>query len=268
MLKSYNKLWMFGDSYTTPGFCVEPADSFWGLAAKTLNASTIVNCSRLGNSFVTVQQLLIGMSQEIDWDRDMIFVGVPPLERITIFDNHRNTKYSGYNIDTATWDVDQFDIVTHHGLVCLQNYGQDQQLILHHNRSWLETDVLRQIFLLTRWLDSIDANYLIVNLSKDLDSNNCWGPSNFVLPYCKDHKKCILFNKTYYGINIGVNKPADLNGPEGHHGPAGNQYFFEQSLLPKLKECYTQQIDLDTPAEVLDALTLYLDYIHAKRLRT
>ena len=268
MLKEYNKLWVFGDSYTTPGVCVNPVDSFWGLAAKALNVSTIVNCSRSGNSFATVQQLLVGMSQEIDWDRDMIFVGVPPLERITIFDNHRNTGYHGHNINTNTWEEDQFDIATHRGLVCLQNYGQDQQLILHHDRSWLETDTLRQIFLLTQWLDSIDANYLIINLSKNLDSDNCWGPSIFVLPYCKDHKKCILFDKTYYSINIGVNKPADLDGPEGHHGPAGNQHFFDQSLLLKLVECYSQQTQANTPAEVLELLKSHLDYIHAKRLRT
>ena len=268
MLKKYNKLWVFGDSYTAPNCCVDPVDSFWGLAAKTLNVNTIVNCSRVGNSFATVQHLLIGMSREIDWDRDMIFVGVPPLERITIFDNHRNTEYLGHNIDTATWKVDQFDIEVHRGLVSLQHYGSDRQLIVHSDRSWLETDTLRQIFLLTRWLDSIDANYLILNLSKDLDKDNHLVASNFVLPYCKEHKKCVLFDNTYHGINIGVNKPADSDTPDGHHGPAGNRYFFEQSLLPKLKECYTQQIDSDTPAEVLDALTLYLDYIHAKRLRT
>ena len=80
------------------------------------------------------------------------------------------------------------------------------------------------------------ANYLILNLSKDLDENNIWGPSDFVLPYCKAHKNCILFKDTYHGINIGINKPADSDSPEGHHGPAGNKYFFEQSLLPKLKE--------------------------------
>jgi hypothetical protein len=76
---------------------------------------------------------------------------------------------------------------------------------------------------------------MILNLSKDFDKNNVWGPSNFVLPYCMNHLKCILFEDTYHGINIGVNKPADSDKPEGHHGPAGNKYFFEKSLLPTMQ---------------------------------
>jgi hypothetical protein len=237
LLKSYNKLWVFGDSYTTPGVCVEPEDSFWGLTATSLNIDTIINCSRPVNSFTSVQQLLVGMSEKIDWVNDLVFVGVPPLERITVFDNHCDTEYLGHSINTLTWEVDKFDIPMHRGLIALQNYGTDRQLVLHSDRSWLETDVLRQIFLLTQWLDKLNANYMILNLSKDLDRDNVWGPSSFVLPYCKEHKNCVLFNDTYHGINIGINKPADSDTPEGHHGPAGNKYFFEQSLLPKLKEC-------------------------------
>jgi hypothetical protein len=267
LLKEYSKLWVFGDSYTTPYVCVDPVDSFWGLAANVLQVNSIVNCSRSGNSFTTVQQLLVGMSQKIDWDRDMIFVGIPPLERITIFNNHINAEYLGYNINTTTWEIDRFDIEAHRDLGSLNNYGSDRQLILHSNRSWVETDVLRQIFLLTKWLDSINANYLIINLSKDLEKNNCWGPSNFVLPYCKKHNKCILFDKTYYSINIGINKPADSDAPYGHHGPLGNQHFFEQSLLLKLVECYSQT-QANTPAEVLESLISHLDFTHAKRIRT
>lgn len=227
---------MFGDSYTTPNICVDPKDSFWGLAASELQIATIVNCSRPVNSFTSVQQLLVGMSEQIDWVNDLIFVGIPPLERITVFDDYKDTEYLGHLINTHSWTTENFDIPSHRGLVSLQNYGTDRQLILHADRSWLETDVLRQVFLLTQWLDSVKANYLILNLSKDLDENNIWGPSNFVLPYCKTHKNCVLFKDTYNSINVGVNKPADTDEPHGHHGPAGNKYFFEQSLLPKLKE--------------------------------
>jgi len=228
---------VFGDSYTTPGVCVEPADSFWGLTATELYIDTIINCSRPVNSFISVQQLLVGISEQINWRDDLVFVGVPPLERITVFDNHCDTEYLGHSINALTWEVDKFDIPEHRGLIALQNYGSDRQLVLHSDRSWLETDVLRQIFLLTQWLDKLNANYLILNLSKDLDKDNIWGPSRFVLPYCKEYKNCVLFKNTYHGINIGINKPADSDTPEGHHGPAGNKYFFEQSLLPKLKEC-------------------------------
>lgn len=268
MLKKYNKLWMFGDSYTTPFFHVKPEESFWGMAARALDANTVINCSRVGNSFASVQQLLIGMSPEIDWYNDMVFVGIPPLERITVLNVDNDTPYLGYNINTDSWQFESFDIAAHRGLVSVQNFGGDRDLILHSNRRWLETEALRQIFLLTQWLDSFNANYMIINLSRNFDHVADWGPSNVVLSYCKDHKKCILFDRTYYNINIGVNRPADTDAPEGHHGADGNRHFFKKSLLPRLQECYTQRSQAPTPAEVIDTLTSYLEFIHAKRLRT
>lgn len=228
---------MFGDSYTTPGNCVDPADSFWGLLAKTANIPITINCSRPVNSFDSICQLLVGMQNEIDWNNDLVLVGIPPLERITVFDNFKDTEYLGHKINTDNWHQETFDLACHRGLVCLQNYGSDKQLILHYDRSWLETQTLRTVFFLTTWLDSVNANYMILNLSKDFDKNNVWGPSNFVLPYCLNHPRCILFEKTYHGINIGVNKPADEDEPHGHHGPAGNRYFFEKSLLPQMQRC-------------------------------
>ena len=228
---------MFGDSYTTPNVCVAPVDSFWGLTATTLGIPEIINCSRPVNSFDSVCQLLIGTHQDIDWINDLILIGIPPLERITVFDNYQNTEYLGCKFNTQNWKQEKVKLECHRGLVSLQNYGTDKQLIIHHDRSWLETQVLRTVFLLTAWLDSKNANYMILNLSKDLDKNNVWGPSNFVLSYGLTHSRCIMFENTYHGINIGVNKPADCDTPEGHHGPAGNRYFFEKSLLPKLKEC-------------------------------
>jgi len=228
---------VFGDSYTTPGVCVSPQHSFWGLLAAHVGIPVIKNCSRPINSFDTVCQLLVGLQGKINWSQDLVLIGIPPLERITIFDDYKDTEYLGHSINTSDWHDESFDIACHRGLVSLQNYGTNKELIIHHDRAWLETQTLRTIFFLTKWLDGIDANYLILNLSKDLDKNNIWGPSNFVLPYCINHPRCILFADTYHGINIGVNKPADSDTPEGHHGPAGNKYFFEQSLLPKLKEC-------------------------------
>ena len=237
MSKKYNKLWVFGDSYTTPNYCVPPEQSFWGLTAHCLQIPLIVNCSRPVNSWTTVQHLVVGLSAEIDWNNDLVFVGVPPLERITVFDDHNDTEYLGHVINTTTWRTETFDISIHRGLISLQYYGGDQELILHSDRSWLETDVLRQIFLVSQWLDRISANYMIINLGKDFDDNNTWGPSNVVLPYCKNLKKSILFNHTYHSINIGINKPADCDEPWGHHGANGNEYFFNHSLLLKLKEC-------------------------------
>ena len=237
MSKKYHKLWVFGDSYSTPNVCVEPQQSFWGLVAMQAVIETVMNCSRPVNSFDSICQLLVGIQKEIKWTDDLLLIGIPPLERITVFDNYKNTEYIGNKFDTNTWQEQKFDIDCHRGIVSLQNYGTDKELIIHHDRSWLETQVMRTVFFLTTWLDSVQANYMILNLSKDFDKNNAWGPSSFVLPYCLNHPRCILFEKTYHGINIGVNKPADSDTAEGHHGPAGNQYFFEKSLLSQMQRC-------------------------------
>jgi hypothetical protein len=238
LIKEYNKLWVFGDSYTTPEVCVTPKDSFWGLTAIHCNIPTIINCSRPGNSFDSVNHILVSMQQQFNWDQDLFLIGIPPLERITVFDDYKDTEYLAHDINSKTWDTNKFQISPHHGLIGLQYYGTDKQLIIHSDRSWLETQTLRTIFLLTAWLDSKNANYMLINLSKDLDINNVWGPSEFVLPYAINHSRCILFENTYHGINLNVNRPVDFDqfGWTGHHGPSGNKHFFEKSLLPQMQK--------------------------------
>lgn len=239
MSKTYNKLWVFGDSYTTPGYCVDSKDSFWGLSATALDISNIKNCSWPSNSFDSVCHMLISMQDDYDWSNDVFFIGIPPLWRLTIFDNYKDSRYNGHSIDTLTWNTDQFEIACHTGL---ENFlvGGDKMLTIFEDRSWTETETLRTIFLLTSWLDSKQANYLIYNLSDPLDLNNIWGPSSFLLPYSLAHRNCILFNNTYYSVNVDINKPADFSiaGWRGHHGPAGNRLFFEKSIEPKIKELF------------------------------
>lgn len=230
---------MFGDSYSTPNICVSPQESFWGLTANNTQVSHVMNCSRSGNSFDSILQLVLGLQSRFSWADDLLLIGIPPLERITVFDDYKNTTYSGYDIDTTTWQWENFDISCHRGLVCMQNYGEDNTLIIHNDRAWLETQLLRNLFLLTNWLDNCKANYVIINLSKQLDRSNQWGPSELFLPYVEDHDRCIVFEDSYQAINLNINPPADYDrfGWNGHHGPVGNKHFFENSLWPRLQKC-------------------------------
>ena len=79
MPKKYNKLWVFGDSYSTPGVEVSPKESYWGLVADYCDIPLIKNLSRPVNSFDSVQQLVIGTHPEFDWHNDLILIGIPPL---------------------------------------------------------------------------------------------------------------------------------------------------------------------------------------------
>lgn len=229
---------MFGDSFTTPNFCVDAQDSFWYLAAQALRAKQIRNCSWSGNSFDSIMHMVVSMQEQFNWDEDLLLIGIPPLWRLTIFDDYKNTQWSGLEFNLETGTDEKFHINCHTGLKNLL-VSDDKMLTVFSDRSWTETQTLRSIFLLTAWLDSKNAKYQIINLSEPLDSNNIWGPSEFVLPYAEKHSNCILFKDTYQSINVNINRPADFKeyGWLGHHGPAGNRYFFEKSLLPNMQKC-------------------------------
>lgn len=233
MLKKYKRLCVWGDSYTTPDYCVAPSESFWGLAAKELNVDSIINYSWVGCSFSSIQHMLI--SQPHDWENDFLIIGIPPLERLTVFDNFKDTRYYAHSIDPATWNKSQEPINCHTGLQNIPGW-EAEKMVVYSDRSWTETQVLSQLFLLTSWLESVNANYLIVNLSKPLDENNMWGPSEVVLPWAIKHPRMILFKDTYYSVNENIHKPVDFakHGWWGHHGPAGNAHFFETSIKNKL----------------------------------
>ncbi len=233
MQKEYKRLCVWGDSYATPDYCVQPAESFWGLSAQFLKVDTIVNYAWPGCSFSSVCHMLI--SQQPNWKEDYLLIGIPPLERLTVFDDFKDTKYHAHYINTSTWDKTQEQINCHTGLKNIPGWGAEK-MVVYSDRSWTEIQVLSQLFLLTNWLDNQNANYLIVNLSKPLDINSAWAPSKFLLPWAVNHSKMILFKDTYYSVNENIHKPIDFtnHGWKGHHGPTGNKHFFESSIKEKL----------------------------------
>lgn len=236
MLKDYDKLWVFGDSYTTPNFCVSPAESFWGITANTIGVKSVINCSWPANSFDSIMHMVVSMQNDYDWANDFLIIGIPPLERLTVFDNYKDTHYNKHIFDPESWQSKIDEVSCHTGLVNVK-LETLKDLSMLEDRAWTETQLLRNIFLLTTWLDSKNANYMILNLSKDFDKDNHWGPSEFLLPYTLKHPRCILFENTYHNINLNKNPPADFDkyGWAGHHGPVGNKYFFEKSLLPTMQ---------------------------------
>lgn len=235
MSKKYKRLHVLGDSYTTPNAFVTPTNSFWGQSAKHLGVDTISNYSWPSNSFASIIHILISIQSTINWREDYILIGVPPLERLTVFDNFKDTKYNMTQIDTASWSLEKINLPCHTGLQNIHGW-EAQTMVVHSDRSWTETQILGQLFLLTTWLDSVNANYLVVNLSKPLDTNNVWGPTEFLLPWAINHPRMILFKDTYYSVNENLHKPADFEqySWSGHHGPAGNRHFYETSVKNKL----------------------------------
>jgi hypothetical protein len=234
-MKFYKNLWVFGASNSLTGYHVDPSESYWGLTANLLGVDTIYNFSWAGNSFDSICHTLIAQQPRYNWQDDFFLIGVPTLERWTVFDNHKDTVTTATKLVTNNWQVEKFEVESHHGLENISFYN-DKSTVLFEDRAWTEVMTLKTIFLLNSWLDSKNANYLIVNQSKDLDLNNVWRPSEFLLPACSSHDKNILFENGYYSVNLNKHKPVDFkqHGWHGHHGPAGNAHFFETSIKGKL----------------------------------
>ena len=226
---------MLGDSYSTPGYCVSPVDSFWGLAASHLEVETVLNYSWPGNNLDSIVHILISEQNKIDWAQDFLLIGIPPLERLTVFDDFKDTKYNVNQLDTTTWTMEPVPLTCHTGLKNIPGW-EAEKMVVYSDRSWTETQALSKLFLLASWLDSVGASYLVANLAKPLDENNAWGPTEFLLPWAKSRSDMILFNDTYYSVNEHVHKPADFYRFkwQGHHGPAGNKHFFEKSIKNRL----------------------------------
>jgi len=236
----YNSLYVFGDSFTTPHNCVTPQESFWGLTATYAGIQQVINYSRLGHPWDGVKQTLISESESINWKDSLLLIGIPPLERLLVFDDFKDSTWNYYIFDN-NWKEEQHIVESERGLVSRRTYENPADVAIFSDRSWVETYTLRDLFLIDKWLHSVGANYLFINLcGKDFDKENIWGPSKFVLPYFLEHQRSILFENGYHSINEKdqIMPPDGYTGLGymGHHGAEGNRNFFEKSLLPKLKE--------------------------------
>jgi hypothetical protein len=77
-------LYVFGDSFTTPNFCVQPQDSYWGLLSKDLAVTSTINYSHSGFSFDQIIHLLC--NESLNFENAYFFIGVPPIERLAVTD--------------------------------------------------------------------------------------------------------------------------------------------------------------------------------------
>jgi len=225
---------VFGDSYSTPGVCVDPIDSFWMKTANVLNVDKVYNYSWPRNSFDSIIHNVTSESQQVDWNHDFILIGVPPLIRLTIVSKDDTKSYHRRVFDINAIEVKQELILCHHGLENISFYN-DPTAIRFEDQTWTEIQACRNIFLLNQWLDFKKANYLIINLSKDFMSDTP-ATGEFLQRTCYAHPRNILLGDTYYSLNLGLHKPLDFDqyGWNGHHGPAGNKHFFDNSILPRL----------------------------------
>lgn len=230
-----SKLYIFGDSYSAPDFCVEPKDSWWGIMARELPIDTIENYSWPGNNVDSIAHLVA--SGPGFAPNDYIVIGVPPIERFTVF-NADSSARQYYRFFKNLVKIDQPFIPQHDGLEQVTTHQLGREYVMSWNRSWQEAQVLRELFLLGQYIQGWTNNYLIVNLAEPFQPATQWAPLSSMQFKFLANPHAILFSDTYYSINKDINKPVDFDthGWHGHHGAAGNQRWWELVLKPRIKQ--------------------------------
>jgi len=230
-----SRLFVYGDSYSTPGFCVDPKDSWWGLMAQTLQVGTVENYSWPGNNVDSISHVIVagaGFSPE-----DYVVIGVPPIERFTVFDPDGHAP-SVHKFFGNLAPMDQQVLKEHDGLKQVTAHQLGQSYVMSWNRSWQEAQVLRELFLLKQYILGWTPNVLIVNLAEPFQPKTKWPTLSSMQRRFLADPHSMLFDSTYYSVNKNVNRPVDFDthGWHGHHDTVGNQHWFNTVLLPKMKE--------------------------------
>jgi len=229
---------VFGDSYTTPGVCVEPCDSVWGLMSQDLSVDCIENYSHSGFSLDHVVHILL--NETFDFEQDFFVVGIPPLIRTMIYDDNCKT----------TWNYTSFDCdfsTTQHQVESLQNTNRyvltdqffDRSKVDRYNAGWNDVQCLEKIYLLHQYFQSKQAKFVMLNFSNPVDYQDLWPAGKSIMIKTKQLKECILFDNTCQLINqVDQIKPVDFDqyGWQGHHGAEGNRNWYNKIVKPKMIE--------------------------------
>lgn len=230
-----SKLYVFGDSFATPYFCVDPENSFWGLAAKDLSVAEIYNYSFVGNCLDNIIHVIL--NENIDFENGHFLIGIPPLVRHSVYkDDQKSHKAVKFDLNFKS---ERFDPCSMNGVKSSEMFNYDKEVIASFSSEWNDTLNLEKIFLLDSWLRSKNAKFLILNLSIPIGYHEFWPPGKNIMNKIKQLDTCILFENTYHSTNVqdGI-KPVDYSVYSwiGHHGLEGNANWYNKIIKSKFKE--------------------------------
>lgn len=230
-----SKLYVFGDSYSTPEFCVAPADSWWGLLAKDLGKkiSAVENYSWPGNNIDSIGHVLMTLSGQFNKD-DYIAIGIPPLQRLTMFNPAESNMQQSVLYDSTLAEQDRKDVLCHTGLAQYPIHDMDKKFISLWNPSWIEAQTLRHMLTMDSFLKSRVNNVVWLNASVPFQPLTQWPVLETLQQLAQSHDNFLLFDKTYYTVNYERNRPADFDthGWFGHHSAVGNKAWYTEAVRP------------------------------------
>ena len=225
-----SKLYIFGDSYTTPNFCVDPQDSWWALCAGLLPVNEIHNHSWPGNNIESIAHTIL--NTDINRD-DFIIVAVPPVGRLTHFagDAGPVQHYTVYNHGIQQ-QYTQPELC-HTGLLQITTHQSGKDNIDRWDNSWAEATALRELLLLDALLDKV----MFCVMSVPFMEKSSWPTIKTLIKKTKK-PQFQLYKNTYYSANLHINEPVDYDtyGWFGHHGPVGNRHYFDTTAKPTMQK--------------------------------
>ena len=228
------KLTVLGDSYVTPGFCVQPEDSFWGLLAKDLNIETIDNYANPGFSLDGIIHILL--NEDIDFSQGYFIVGVPPIMREVYYSEeigHKLTLKTLDNFKTKETPISCLENV--YNIQYHDRYSNDHKTVNMFSAEWHEVQTIEKIYLIHQFLLTKQAKFVILNLSSTFCYQDMWPAGKEIIKKVYNLKECNLFKNTYQTINKKDNiKPADFDQYVwlGHHGSEGNLNYYNKVIKP------------------------------------
>lgn len=234
-----SKLYVFGDSYSTPEFCVAPADSWWGLLAHDLKTkiTEVENLSWPGNNIDSIGHVMINISDQFNRD-DYIVTAIPPLQRLTMFNPNESNIHQSVTYNSMLVKQRQTDILCHTGLAQYAVHDMDRKFVNLWNPSWIEAQVLRQIITMDAFLKQHVNNVLWLNSSVPFQPLTQWPVLSILQSMAQSANNCLLFDNTYFTVNDQKVKPVDFDthGWFGHHGAEGNLVWYNSSIKPLIKQ--------------------------------
>lgn len=243
-MKDFNTtLVVLGDSYSTPHFCVDPKDSFWGLAARDLQVTHIVNYSHSGMAFDLILHILL--NETFDWEHSYFIIGVPPIARMGMFVDQTPPQRHSVNMfdqDFNSWKIGCNSLTNCRWRDYAEVFAKDKYFLANYDHSWQEVLTLEKVLLLHSFLKTKNAKFVIANLTIPILLQESWEICSPVMRTCNQLPECILFKDTQFDVNRNDNiKPVDRDPDDpdcwfGHHGAAGNLNWYQKVLSHKLQE--------------------------------
>ena len=218
----YDILYVIGDSYTTPNYCVDVEDSYWYKFGKLIQADEIVNHSHPGKCNSNMIRNAMRFCLENTDKKIFVLIGLTTLYRIDYQDYKFENEHNVQNGNLAELYIHNYDIKN--------DINADRLFIDRWTYEHTFANLLTSAISISGLFESKKINYLIHNCSAPLQRDS---HLPFLSAFCNEvdiiPKIPNLYDNTYYSINRDKKiKPVDYDkyGYYGHHGAEGNEIYF------------------------------------------